>query len=220
MHQLQQKIQYQFNNADLLKQALTHKSAHKNNNERLEFLGDSVLGFIIAKQLYSQFPNINEGQLTRLRSRLVRGETLCEIAKELAISPFLNLGKGMLKTGGASQCSVLEDAFEAIIGAIFLDSDFNTTQQIVLALYQSRLNTLSANIIKDPKTQLQEYLQEQKSPLPIYTLINTKGKDHCAVFTVSCTLENPKLSTTQQANSIKYAQQACAKIIYQKLLQP
>ena len=218
MKKLQQQINYTFNNIALLTQALTHKSEHHNNNERLEFLGDSILGAIIAQQLYQQFTSIDEGQLTRIRSSLVRGETLCSIAKELSLGDYLILGKGMLKSGGASQCAVLEDAFEALLGAILLDSDYLTTQKVVLGIYHQRLSVLTTKTIKDPKTQLQEYLQQQQFPLPIYTLVRTSGKDHCAIFEICCTLEQPKISTSQQANSIKNAQQACAKIILEQLV--
>lgn len=217
MQQLQQKIHYYFNDTALLKQALTHKSANKNNNERLEFLGDSILGASIARQLYHKFPKTNEGVLTRIRSQLVRGQTLCELGNELDISPKLILGKGMLKTGGASQCSVLEDVMEAIFGAIWLDSDYQTCEQVILKLYQSRLKKLSKEAIKDPKTQLQEYLQANKQGLPVYELTKTTGKDHCAVFTVTTTLVEAKIQISQQANSIKNAQQACAKFLLDKL---
>lgn len=218
MKQLQQKLGYVFKNTLLLKQALTHKSANKNNNERLEFLGDSILSSVIAKYLYAKFLLINEGALTRLRSDLVRGQTLCQIGKELSLSKQLFLGNGMLKTGGSSQCSVLEDAVEAVFGAIWLDSDYQTIEAIILKIYQTRLDKLSTTIVKDPKTQLQEYLQERKKSLPIYELTNTTGKDHCAIFTITCTLEYLKLRTVKQAASIKNAQQACAKTLLDKIV--
>lgn len=218
MEQLQQKLGYTFKKPLLLRQALTHKSANKNNNERLEFLGDSVLSSVIAKYLYAKFWLISEGVLTRLRSDLVRGQTLCQIGKELSLDKRLFLGKGMLKSGGTSQCSVLEDAVEAVFGAIWLDSDYQTIESVILKIYQSRLAVLSETVVKDPKTQLQEYLQEHKKSLPVYELTNTTGKDHCAIFTVTCALVELKISTVEQAGSIKNAQQACAKTLLDKIL--
>lgn len=214
---LQQKIAYQFKNEDLLKQALTHKSANKHNNERLEFLGDSILGNVIAIVLYQQFPDIDEGNLTRLRSQLVNGNTLCELAKSLSLGDCLTLGKGMLKTGGESQCSVLEDAFEALLGAVLLDSDFKQAQRTILHIYHQKLSTLSPQIHKDFKTQLQEYLQQEKYRLPSYEVIQTQGKDHCTTFTVRCILKKPNMQTTADANSIKKAEQQCAQQILLQL---
>lgn len=216
MHQLEQKLHYQFKNKQLLQKALTHKSAGKNNNERLEFLGDSVLSIVISVWLYRRFLHLDEGTLTRLRAQLVNGKTLCALAQELELSQFLNLGKAMLNTG-SQQCSVLENALEALLGAIFLDSSFDSAQQVALNIYQSRLEQLTPIITKDAKTLLQEYCQSKKLALPKYELLNTSGKDHCAVFKVECRLEDLKLTTVQQAFSIKAAQQKCAQAIYAKI---
>ncbi len=218
MPSLETKIQYTFKNSALLEQALTHRSKSKNNYERLEFLGDSVLGTVIAEKLYHKYPKLDEGKLTRMRSSLVRGETLSALALELELSEHLRLGLGELKGGGVNRPSILEDTMEAIFGAVYLDSDFITVQKIILELYQKRLNDLSPETnIKDPKTQLQEYLQEHKLQLPIYTLTNTKGKDHNAIFTVSCFLSDKKITILQKSTSIKRAEQKCAKKLLIKL---
>ncbi|SVD29660.1 uncharacterized protein METZ01_LOCUS382514, partial [marine metagenome] len=179
MDKLQKNISYQFNNIDLLKQALTHRSVSKNNNERLEFLGDSILGCVISRELYQRFPLIDEGQLSRLRSNLVRGQTLAKLAKTINLSETLVLGQGELKSGGFRRESIQADAFEAILGAIFLDSDYLTVSSVVLKLYKDLLNDASPeDSLKDFKTQLQELLQKKGYSLPQYELIKTKGQDH------------------------------------------
>ena len=217
---LQQKIGYQFRNFSLLRLALTHKSAHKINNERLEFLGDSLLSAVIAKELYKKFSFMDEGRLTRLRSEFIRGETLAEIAFELTLSDYLILGKGELKSGGASCLSILENALEALFGAIFLDAGFTKAEQIILNIYKNRLAKIKPNqILKDAKTHLQEYLQKKYLPLPSYRLIDTQGKNHEATFTVLCELSKPKMHVTKQAKSIKYSEQNCAHAILEKLLE-
>ena len=142
MDKLQKNISYQFNNLELLKQALTHRSASKKNNERLEFLGDSILGCVISSELYQRFPLINEGQLSRLRSHLVKGQTLAKLAKIINLSETLILGQGELKSGGFRRESIQTDAFEAILGAIFLDSDYLTVRSVVLKLYEDFKTTL------------------------------------------------------------------------------
>ncbi len=165
------RINYKYQNIALLKQALTHCSASNQNNERLEFLGDSLLNMIITEALYNKFPNETEGKLSRLRATLVKGETLAEIAKELCIGDFLYLGQGELKSGGFRRESILADALEAIFASIFIDSGISACKEVILALYASRLNAEDLlNNLKDPKTQLQEYLQSHKISLPVYTL--------------------------------------------------
>ncbi len=215
---LQQKIGYQFKNSSLLRLALTHRSARKINNERLEFLGDSILSAVIAKALYQKFSFIDEGKLTRLRSELIRGKTLAEIAFELALSDYLILGQGELKSGGASCLSILENALEALFGAIFLDANFAEIERIILNIYKTRLIKIKPNqMLQDAKTHLQEYLQKNSWPLPSYRLINTKGKNHEAIFTILCELLKPKISVTKQATSIKHGEQNCAHAILEKL---
>jgi ribonuclease-3 len=214
MEKLQKNIDYHFSDAALLKQALTHRSVNKNNNERLEFLGDSILGCVISHELYHRFPLVDEGQLSRLRSSLVRGQTLAKLAKTLNLSETLVLGQGELKSGGFRRESIQADAFEAILGAIFLDSDYVTVSAVILKLYDELLNDVSPDdSLKDFKTQLQELLQKKGYSLPIYELIKTKGQDHNAVFYVSCHIKEFNLSVEENAKSIKRAEQACAESI-------
>ena len=218
MEKLQKNINYHFSDAALLKQALTHRSVNKNNNERLEFLGDSILGCVISHELYHRFPLVDEGQLSRLRSSLVRGQTLAKLAKILNLSETLVLGQGELKSGGFRRESIQADAFEAILGAIFLDSDYVTVSAVILKLYDELLNDASPDdSLKDFKTQLQELLQKKGHSLPIYELIKTKGQDHNAVFYVSCHIKEFNLSVEENAKSIKRAEQACAELILESL---
>ena len=218
MEKLQKNLSYQFSDIELLNKALTHRSVSKNNNERLEFLGDSVLGSIISEELYSRHSNIDEGQLSRLRSHLVRGNTLANLAKKLNISENLKLGQGELKSGGFRRESILADTFEAILGAIFLDSDYLTVKKVVLNLFSDLLNEArSEDSLKDFKTQLQELLQKKGYDLPKYELLQTKGKDHNAVFYVSCHVEALKIKVEKNAKSIKRAEQACAQSILEEI---
>ncbi len=214
MEKLQKNIDYHFSDAALLKQALTHRSVNNNNNERLEFLGDSILGCVISHELYLRFPLVDEGQLSRLRSSLVRGQTLAKLAKTLNLSENLVLGQGELKSGGFRRESIQGDAFEAILGAIFLDSDYLTVSAVILKLYDGLLNEASPDdSLKDFKTQLQELLQKKGHSLPMYELIKTKGQDHNAVFYVSCHIKEFNLTAEENAKSIKRAEQACAESI-------
>ena len=218
MEKLQKNIDYHFSDVALLKQALTHRSANKNNNERLEFLGDSILGCVISQELYHRFPLVDEGQLSRLRSSLVRGQTLAKLAKSINLSETLLLGQGELKSGGFRRESIQADAFEAILGAIFLDSDYVTVSAVILKLYDELLNEASPDdSLKDFKTQLQELLQKKGHSLPIYELIKTKGQDHNAVFYVSCHIKEFNLIVEENAKSIKRAEQACAELILESL---
>ena len=218
MEKLQKNINYHFSDAALLKQALTHRSVNKNNNERLEFLGDSILGCVISHELYHRFPLVDEGQLSRLRSSLVRGQTLAKLAKSINLSETLLLGQGELKSGGFRRESIQADAFEAILGAIFLDSDYVTVSAVILKLYDELLSDASPDdSLKDFKTQLQELLQKKGHSLPIYDLVKTKGQDHNAVFYVSCHIKEFNLSVEENAKSIKRAEQACAELILESL---
>ena len=218
MDKLQKNLSYEFNDIDLLRRALTHRSVSKNNNERLEFLGDSVLGCIISEELYSRHTSIDEGQLSRLRSHLVRGNTLANLAKKLSISENLILGQGELKSGGFRRESILADTFEAILGAIFLDSDYLTVKRVTMLLFSDLLNEAKAeDSLKDFKTQLQELLQKKGHSLPLYELLETKGKDHNAIFYVSCHVEELKITAEKNAKSIKRAEQACAQSILEEI---
>ena len=209
---LEDKLEYYFKNSNFLQLALTHKSIGSKNYERLEFLGDSLLGFVISKKLYDLFPDIDEGKLSRLRSYLVRGKTLSEIAKEIDLKEYIILGPGELKSGGMRRESIQADVIEAILGAIYLDSDLETTRNVILKLYDERLNMLNPKeSLKDSKTRLQELLQKFKSPLPEYELIEMIGQNHDAIFIVRCSIKNPKAEVTKKGSSIKRAQQKCAE---------
>ena len=184
---LTKKLGYEFNDASLLQQALTHRSAKGAHNERLEFLGDSILGFVIAEALFEQFPKHDEGDLTRMRSSLVKGVTLAEIARDFSLGECLILGPGELKSGGHRRESILEDAIEAIIGAVYLDSGIERCKVLILSWFYSRLRAIKpGNEQKDPKTRLQEYLQGRKIPLPSYDVVDTTGQSHNQEFTVRC----------------------------------
>lgn len=186
--QLAQKLGYSFVNWDLLRVALTHRSVPGQNNERLEFLGDSILSSVISAELYKRFPTATEGGLTRLRTTLVRGETLADIARELEIGEHLQLGLGEVKNGGHQRPSILTDALEAIIGAIYLDASAEVVHDCILRWYSKRLSVLklSSVFLKDSKTRLQEYLQSRRLTLPEYQLARIGGGDHNPVFHVYC----------------------------------
>ncbi|GLX79416.1 ribonuclease 3 [Thalassotalea insulae] len=211
LQQLSKKLGYQFNAPELLLQALTHRSAKGAHNERLEFLGDSILGFVIAQALFEKFPRENEGDLTRMRSSLVKGVTLAEIARNFGLGEYLILGPGELKSGGHRRDSILEDAVEAIIGAIFLDSDIETCKKLILTWFAQRLNTIKPGLEqKDPKTRLQEYLQGRKIPLPLYEVIATSGQSHNQEFTVKCTTSEIDTEVITKGSSRRKAEQAAA----------
>jgi ribonuclease-3 len=187
LSRLTKKLAYEFNSPHLLLQALTHRSAKGEHNERLEFLGDSILGFVIAEALYKQFPKHDEGDLTRMRSSLVKGVTLAELARDFNLGECLILGPGELKSGGHHRESILEDTIEAIIGAVYLDSDLDTCKSLILKWFHHRLQVIKpGNEQKDPKTRLQEYLQGRKIALPSYDVIDTTGQSHNQQFTVRC----------------------------------
>lgn len=202
--------------SDLIAHALTHRSVGKNNNERLEFLGDSVLGFVITEYLFENRMDCDEGELTRLKAYLVNGDRLAEIAKTMGIGDHLNLGEGELKSGGYRRASILEDAFEAIIGAIYLLKGFDYTRQLILNWFSVYLNALpNPQVLKDAKTRLQEYLQKRLKSLPEYVVTETVGKQHEQTFTVSCTVKNlnqeKDVETLGQGRSRRRAEQAAAE---------
>lgn len=187
---LHQALGYRFLNDALLDAALTHSSAGNGNNERLEFLGDAILSFTIAAELYARFPDAREGELSRLRASLVKGETLAELARGLKLGSHLNLGFGEIKSGGHARDSTLADALEAIIGAIYLDGGLLPCQKFILSLYPRHLASLSpATHLKDPKTRLQEFLQAHKKPPPLYSLLTISGAAHAQSFKVECMME-------------------------------
>ena len=215
---LYNKLGYVFADPENLTLALTHRSASKKHNERLEFLGDSVLGMVIAEALFKKFPDQSEGNLTRMRSSLVKGETLAELGKELEIGDLLKLGPGELKSGGFRRASILEDAVEAIIGAIYLESGFETCQTLIQSWFKSRMETLDPNLhLKDDKTRLQEYLQGRKMPLPQYEVVEVTGKDHDQTFVVNCHVQALELKKEGRGNSRRKAEQKAARLVLEKI---
>ena len=211
-------LDYTFKKPSYLKQALTHCSAGAANNERFEFLGDSILSTVIAHALFKQFPDESEGQLSRLRAYLVKGEMLANIAFELNLGDYLFLGQGELKSGGFRRASILADALEAIFAAVFLDAGFTATQHVILHLYKSRLDDPSLNDnLKDAKTQLQEHLQAKKQPLPDYTLTKIVGEEHDQLFYVTCELAKLNLSASGQGDTRRKAEQLAAKALLELL---
>lgn len=218
LKRLTNKIGYTFNNESLLIQALTHRSAKGDNNERLEFLGDSILGYVIARALFEKFPNSSEGELTRMRSTLVRGVTLADIGRDFKLGECLVLGPGELKSGGFRRDSILEDAIEAIIGAVFLDSEMEVCRELVLTWFDSRLAAINPNISqKDPKTRLQEYLQGRKLDLPTYEVTKTTGQSHNQEFTISCTVQGIKKPVISTGTSRRKAEQSAAQKVLELL---
>jgi ribonuclease III len=216
--QLSKRIDYTFNNEQLLLQSLTHRSAKGAHNERLEFLGDSILGCVIAEQLFNQFPKESEGDLTRMRSSLVKGVTLAEIARDFKLGEHLILGPGEKKNGGHRRESILEDAVEAIIGAVYLDSNMETCKALVLNWFESRLKSIKPGINqKDPKTRLQEYLQGRKIDLPNYEVIDIKGQSHNQEFTVKCSTEVMPQDIVTKGTSRRKAEQAAAEKVLEIL---
>ena len=215
---LSKKLGYQFKEPALLKQALTHRSAKGVHNERLEFLGDSILNFVIAQILYEMFPKSSEGELTRMRSSLVKGVTLAEIARDFKLGDHLILGPGELKSGGFKRDSILEDAIEAIVGAIFLDADINTVQKVVLNWFAHRLSIIQpGQEQKDPKSLLQEYLQGRKIALPQYDVIQITGQSHQQEFTVRCSSEKLNVEVITKGSSRRKAEQEAAQQLLDKI---
>ncbi|MEC8522824.1 MAG: ribonuclease III [Pseudomonadota bacterium] len=215
---LSQRIGYTFNDESLVTLALTHRSLSGTNNERLEFLGDSILNFVIAEALFRKFPNAKEGKLSRLRARLVKGDTLAEIAKEFDLGEFLLLGSGEMKSGGHRRDSILADAVEAIIGAIYLDAGQEAASDRILAWYDSRLQSLTLeDPIKDPKTRLQEHQQANKMSLPKYTVVSVGGPGNEQIFTVSCRIPQQDEAVTAEGSSRRIAEQAAAQLFLKQL---
>lgn len=207
--ELCRKLGYKFKNPRLLTVALTHRSSSDNNNERLEFFGDSIVNFVIAEALFHQFPRAQEGDLSRLRATLINRDTLGDLGRQFELGRYLHLGMGELKSGGTDRTSILSCAMEAIIGAIYLDSDFAATRECILRWYEPLLAPMTAKSHKDPKTQLQEYLQRQRSPLPVYEVESVEGETHQQVFIVSCTVKDKKV--LGKGTSRRRAEQAAAE---------
>lgn len=209
--ELSHQLDYQFNDPNLLKIALTHRSKGGVHNERLEFLGDAVVNFVIAEALYHQFPDATEGELSRWRASLVNRDQLADLAKKFMLGKYLFLGPGELRSGGHERSSILSCAMEAVIGAVYLDGGFDAAHAKIIAWYDDLLQSLSsAASHKDPKTLLQEYLQSQRLALPIYTVEEIEGEAHRQVFTVSCQVEGVVQKTFGRGTSRRRAEQDAA----------
>ena len=216
---LQKKLGYTFNDEAMLVRALTHRSAGSRHNERLEFLGDSLLSMVIADALFHRFPKVNEGDMSRMRATLVREKTLAELAREFELGEYLILGPGELKSGGFRRESILADAVEALIGAVYLDADIGQMQTMLLAWYEDRLNGIQPGIDqKDPKTRLQELLQGKRKPLPTYTVVNVIGEAHNQKFTVHCQIEGVPEPVIGLGTSRRKAEQSAAEHALEVLL--
>jgi ribonuclease-3 len=215
---LSKRLVYNFANTNLLAQALTHRSFSAQNNERLEFLGDGALNFMIAHQLYQRFPTIAEGDLSRLRAQLVKESTLCEIAISLNLGDVLKLGEGELKSAGWRRPSILADAVEAIIGAVYLDGGFAAAEALVAHLFANKLDTIDPKVIdKDPKSLLQEVLQGKKIAVPEYTVTHLEGEAHAQVFIVECSIEKLNIRTVGEGTSRRIAEQQAAQLALEKI---
>lgn len=214
---LSRSLEYHFKDPELLRAAVTHRSAGSENNERLEFLGDAVLGYIIADWLYTLYPDADEGQLSRLRASLVKKETLADVARCVTVGDYLRLGSGELKSGGFRRDSILADALEAILGGIVLDGGFDACRACVQRLFSEKIGQLSVvDELKDPKTRLQEYLQSRKLDLPVYEVTKVTGKSHDQKFQVECRIAgNPP--SRGNGTSRRRAEQAAAAAMLERL---
>lgn len=216
---LQQRLGYRFKTPALLAQALTHRSFGQPNNERLEFLGDSILNCVIASLLYRAFDTIDEGDLSRVRASLVRQQTLYEIAQRLLLGPELRLGEGELRSGGGQRPSILADGLEALFGAIYLDAGFEVAAETIAALYAPVLKNIDPDALgKDAKTRLQEHLQGCRMPLPVYSVVATRGGAHEQTFEVACVVAALEIRTLGEGSSRRSAEQAAARLALDQAL--
>ena len=203
----------------MLRRALSHRSSGSDNNERLEFLGDSILNFVVGEALYQQFPEADEGELSRMRAQLVKGKTLAMLAKSFSLGDFLLLGPGEMKSGGHRRESILADTMEALIATIYLQAGLDVCRRTVLFWYQSLLADISPAMNKDPKTQLQEWLQARREALPQYELAEVSGAEHEQQFLVTCLLPSMNFSITGKGRSRRKAEQAAASSALERLQQ-
>ena len=211
------KLDYRFRDPALADLALTHRSAGRPNNERLEFLGDALLGAVVAEMLYDAHPRASEGELSRLRAQLVNGQALAALARELELGDGLKLGPGELKSGGFRRDSILADAFEAMIAAVYLDSGYEACREAVRGLFAQRIADLPKSS-KDAKTRLQEWLQARGLPLPVYELTGSHGEEHAKIFEVSCSVAEPAvLRADASGPSRRAAEQDAAEIVLGRL---
>ena len=210
---------HRFRDPALAQLALTHRSIGQPNNERLEFLGDALLGAVIAEMLYEAHPKASEGELSRLRAQLVNGQALAVVARELALGDALKLGPGELKSGGFRRDSILADAFEALVAAVYLDDGFEACRAAIRGMFQERIAQLRRSS-KDAKTRLQEWLQSGGWPLPLYELTASHGEDHAKTFDVSCAISEPlPLRADATGGSRRAAEQDAAEIVLNQLLE-
>ncbi len=216
--ELGKRLQYVFHDAQLLARALTHRSSGALNYERLEFLGDSILNFLVADVLYDRFPGLSEGELTRLRATLVRRETLAALARALSLGDFLELGGGELKSGGFDRDSILADALEAVFGAVYKDGGMDAIRQVALYLYAPVLRDIDPrSIVKDPKTRLQEFLQGRSLPTPSYEVVAVSGEAHQQHFVVLCHISGLSEPVRGEGSSRRNAEQAAAALACERL---
>ena len=217
-HPLERLLGLSFTDPTLLQEALTHKSAGTPNYERLEFLGDAVLELVVTEQIYRLHPTLDEGAMTRMRVALVRRESLAEVAKRLQLGRYLQFGQGERKSGGMHRASILADSFEALVGAVYLDGGFEVAREVIKAQFDwDKLQTISADGLKDSKTRLQEWLQAKNLPLPDYGVVKTEGREHDRVFTVRLTASALDEAVEASASSIKWAEQAAAALALEQL---
>ena len=213
------KLGYEFNQEEFLRLALTHRSKGSKNYERLEFLGDSILGFVVADWLYEQFPKLAEGNLSRMRASVVRKETLAVVARQLQLGDFLILGEGELKSGGFNRDSILSDAVESIIGAIYLDSDFAHASKFIFEKFAAQLEQVHEQLVfKDAKSRLQELMQKQALSLPVYQIIETSGAQHEQEFSVECSLPDLTKTAIASGSTRRLAEQIAAQYLLDALL--
>ena len=209
---LSKKLEYSFSDLSLLDEALTHRSYASRNNERLEFLGDGILNFVIAHELYKLYPDVQEGDLSRLRANLVNKDSLAEIAGHLKLGEVIKLGSGELKSGGFRRPSILADAVESILGAVYCDGGFEACRELIVRLYADRLaSSMDLQSLKDPKTQLQELLQSRHYSLPSYQVTDITGQAHAQMFHVKCTIKKMNIEVTGQGKSRRKAEQVAAE---------
>jgi len=214
VERLSRDIGHQFSDLALADQALTHRSAGSKNNERLEFLGDAILGFVIADELYQHLELADEGQLSRLRAGLVNGESLARIARGIDLGAYLLLGPGELRSGGQSRDSILADALEALFAAVYLDAGYEAAHATILRLFNGHITELSLDSQqKDPKTRLQEYLQARHLGLPAYEVIEVSGEPHDQIFEVRCTITDLDMDAIGTGGSRRKAEQAAASVL-------
>lgn len=212
---IERKIGHRFQSRSLLNQALTHRSYGVPHNERLEFLGDSVLNCVIANLLYERFPEIPEGDLSRVRANLVNQQSLFELATALDLGQHVMLGQGEMRSGGSKRPSILSDALEAVLGAVFLDAGFEVVSNVIVSMFQPVTSKLDpAAVAKDPKTRLQEFLQGKRMSLPSYTVVDVSGQAHDQHFRVECTLEEMAIRTLGEGSSRRAAEQDAAEQAY------